>query len=151
MRVVRLEYACTLTRERYPYAHRNDYHKASPTVNTRIVSAFLCPSSPLPPSSPPHLPSRHLLRSLAAARQGKRLSEAVSYLNEPSSSLQRPTVRNGSDLRRPSTLLWLFRGRARGEVVSAEAAVEAEGGRSGGGGASGGKEAMVQAAVSLGR
>lgn len=128
--------------------------KASNRIYPNIQHSSDPPTPPLQrvplPTHPSLFPlySRYLLRSLAAARQGKRLSEAVSYLEDSSSSPQRPAVKGGSDLRCPATLLWLFRGRARGEVVSAEAAVKAE---DGGGGGGGGKEAMVQAAVHLGR
>lgn len=53
------------------------------------------------------------------------------------------SVRIGADLRRPETQLRLFRGRARAAVLVAEEAVQ-----QGGGGAG---EAMVGAAVELGR
>ncbi|CBJ32604.1 acyl-CoA oxidase [Ectocarpus siliculosus] len=105
--------------------------------------------------------ARHLLRSLAAARKGKRLSEAFSYLS-PSSTQQGAattttspavSVRIGAQLRRPETQLRLFRGRARAAVLAAEEAVQRGGkGTAGaGGGAAAGREAMVGAAVELGR
>ncbi|CAN0149307.1 unnamed protein product, partial [Ectocarpus fasciculatus] len=101
----------------------------------------------------------HLLRSLAAARKGKRLSEAFSYLS-PSSTQQQGTattnttspavsVRIGAQLRRPETQLRLFRGRARAAVLAAEEAVQRGGQGTTGAGA--GREAMVGAAVELGR
>ncbi|CAN0381866.1 unnamed protein product, partial [Ectocarpus sp. 8 AP-2014] len=105
--------------------------------------------------------ARHLLRSLAAARKGKRLSEAFSYLS-PSSTQQGAattttspavSVRIGAQLRRPETQLRLFRGRARAAVLAAEEAVQrgGQGTAGAGGGAAAGREAMVGAAVELGR
>ncbi|CAN0142500.1 unnamed protein product [Ascophyllum nodosum] len=97
--------------------------------------------------------ARHLLRSLAAARSGKRLTEAVSYLapvseaSAPSGLRTTPTL--GAELRHPATQLSLFRARARAVVLSAEATVKAEASRSGVVGAKG--EAMIAAAVDLGR
>eukprot|EP00752_Nemacystus_decipiens_P008875 g7920.t1 len=119
--------------------------------------------------------ARHLLRSLAAAREGKRLSDAFSYLQAPprgqdsATSTAHPTatrapaqssssppaplvsVRIGADLRRPETQLRLLRGRARAAVLEAEEAVRRGRGGGGGGGAAGEREAMVGAAVELGR
>lgn len=124
-----------------------------------------------PPPPPPRVPlARHLLRSLAAAREGKRLSDAFSYLQTPpqdsatdtayttttARGLSSPappllvSVRIGADLRRPETQLRLLRGRARAAVLEAEEAVQRGGGR-GGGGAAEAREAMVGAAVELGR
>ncbi|CAM9403676.1 unnamed protein product [Scytosiphon promiscuus] len=113
--------------------------------------------------------ARHLLRSLAAARQGKRLSEAFSYLESGSSSPRQGgittstttttgpplvSVRIGADLRRPETQLRLFRGRARAAVLAADEAVQRGGSGTEarrGGGSPGAGEAMVRAAVELGR
>ncbi|CAM9612546.1 unnamed protein product [Ectocarpus sp. 12 AP-2014] len=97
--------------------------------------------------------ARHLLRSLAAARKGKRLSEAFSYLSPSSPQQGAVSVRIGAQLRRPETQLRLFRGRARAAVLAAEEAVQRGGQETtgAGGGAAAGREAMVGAAVELGR
>eukprot|EP00903_Cladosiphon_okamuranus_P010404 g9842.t1 len=112
--------------------------------------------------------ARHLLRSLAAARKGKRLSDSFLYLQAPTPRADAATgtgytttrasspaaplvsVRIGIDLRRPETQLELLRGRARAAVLEAEEAVRREGGR-GAGGAAEVREAMVASAVELGR
>lgn len=101
-------------------------------------------------SLPFHVRSRHLLRALAKGRKGKKLTDAVSYLAPSQPSPSPVAVRAGSDLRNPETQLLLFRGRARAAVLAAEEAVTLQGGGDAGGGVDE-KEAMVRAAVDLGR
>ncbi|CAN0201692.1 unnamed protein product, partial [Ectocarpus sp. 13 AM-2016] len=95
----------------------------------------------------------HTGRALFPTSVGKRLSEAFSYLSPSSPQQGAVSVRIGAQLRRPETQLRLFRGRARAAVLAAEEAVQR--GRQettgAGGVAAAGREAMVGAAVELGR
>lgn len=123
-----------------------------------VFELYLFPVAPLPPVPPLSLSSRlplpissrHLLRALAEGRKGKKLSDAVSYLAPSQSPTSPVAVRVGADLRNPDTQLLLFRGRARAAVLAAEEAVALQGGGDSGG-AVDEKEAMVRAAVDLGR